>query len=301
MRVHVVLALCLALSFSPLCRAEEPSLESRLAPLAKAHKGKVAIAVKNLKTGEGYYLNADEPMMTASLVKLAVMAEVYQEVEEGKVKLTDMVTLKKEDKVPGSGILTNHFSEGATFPLVDAVHLMIVYSDNTATNLVLDKIGVASTGKRMEAWGLPNTSIYAKVFKRSTSSIDLKKSERFGLGSTTAREMITLLEKIDAGKIVTPEACKAMLEHLKKCEDKDKMPRFLPSKVVVAHKTGSLDDARTDAGILYLPNGPVAVCVLTNQNEDKTWTADTAGNLLCARVAKEAYDYYTAKKGADGK
>jgi D-alanyl-D-alanine carboxypeptidase (penicillin-binding protein 5/6)/beta-lactamase class A len=282
------------LSLCPLCLCGEISLESRLAPLAQSHQGKVAIAVKHLTTGESYYLNADEPRSTASLIKLAVMAEFYYQVAEGKVKPTDPVTLRKEDKVPGSGILTDHFSPGATFPLVDAVHLMIVYSDNTATNLVLDKIGIASTGKRMEAEGCPNTKIHAKSFRRSTS-VDMARSKRFGLGSTTAREMVVLLEKLHQGKLVSPEACKAMLEHLKKCEDKDKFPRFLPEKAVVAHKTGSVNDARTDAGIIYTPAGPVAVCVLTNDNTDHSWKPDNAGDLLCARVAKEVYEYFTKK------
>src|SRR5689334_3831307 len=104
--------------------AAEPAgngLQAKLEPLAQAHKGKVAIAVKHLGTGESYFLNADEPMPTASLIKLAVMAEAYQQAAEGKVKLSDPVTLKKDDKVPGSGILTYHFSDGATFPLRDAV------------------------------------------------------------------------------------------------------------------------------------------------------------------------------------
>src|SRR5215469_3599833 len=103
-------------------------LASRLAPLAKAHKGKVAIAVKHLGTGASYYLNADEPMPTASLIKLAGMIEVYQQVAEGKVKLSDPVTLREEDKVPGSGVLTEHFTPGIVFPLRDAVHLMIAVS-----------------------------------------------------------------------------------------------------------------------------------------------------------------------------
>jgi beta-lactamase class A len=273
-------------------QAAAADLEARLAPLAKAHKGKVAIAVKHLGTGEGYYLNADEPMPTASLIKLAVMVEVYQQAAEGKVKLTDPVTLRQADKVPGSGILTEHFSDGATFSLRDAVRLMIAFSDNTATNLVLDQIGIGSTGKRMEAWGFPNTKIHAKVFRSNTTSIDAGRSKRFGLGSTTAREMVGLLEKLHAGQLVSEAASREMLEHLKKCDDKDKFPRFLPPKTGVAHKTGSVNDARTDAGILYLPSGPVAVCVLTANNEDRSWQADNAGNLLCARVAKEVSEHF---------
>lgn len=287
----VVTVVCLWISFGSAW-ATDPSLENRLAPLAKAHQGKVAIAVKHLKSGENYYLNADEPMPTASLIKLPVMIEVYAQCAEGKIKLTDPVTLRKDDKVQGSGILTDHFSDGATFPLVDAVRLMIVYSDNTATNLVLDKIGIASTGQRMEKEGCPNTRIHAKVFRGSTTSIAPERTKRFGLGSTTAREMVQLLEKLHNGKLVSPDASKQMLEHLKKCADREKFPRFLPEKTVVAHKTGSVNNSRTDAGILYLPKGPVVVCVLTDQNVDKSWKADNAGNLLCAKVAKELYELF---------
>jgi beta-lactamase class A len=280
-----------------LCGAppSQDSLEARLAPLAKAHKGKVAIAVKHLGTCEGYYLDADQPMPTASLIKLAVMVETYQQAADGRVKLTDAVTLHDPDKVPGSGILTDHFSDGATFPLRDAVHLMIVYSDNTATNLVLDRIGIRSTADRMEALGFPNTKIHSKVFRRDTSVFP-ERSKRWGLGSTTAREMVGLLEKLHEGKLVSPEACKEMLGHLKKCEDKDKFPHLLPPKTVVAHKTGSLDEVRTDAGIIYTRGGPVAVCVLTKDNADHRWEPDNAGNVICAKVAKEVYDYFAPKK-----
>jgi beta-lactamase class A len=269
-------------------------LDAHLVPLANAHRGKVAIAVKHLGTGESYYLNADEPMPTASLIKLAVMVETYQQVAEGKVKLTDPVTLRKSDMVPGSGILTYHFSDGATFPLRDAVRLMIVFSDNTATNLVLDKIGIGATAKRMEEWGFPNTKIHSKSFRRDTS-VFRERSKKFGLGSTTAREMLQLAEKLHQGKLVNPEACKEMLEHLKKCDDKDKFPRFLPATTVVAHKTGSVNDARTDAGILYLKTGPVAVCVLTADNDDKSWRPDNAGNVFCARVAQEVAAHFDGK------
>src|SRR5690349_7688465 len=114
---RAALALVLCVSWCPLCLCGEPSLDARLAPPAKAHEGKVAIAVKHLGSGESYYLNADEPMPTASLIKLPVMIEVYQQVAEGKIKLSDPITLRKEDKVPGSGVLTDHFTPGITFPL----------------------------------------------------------------------------------------------------------------------------------------------------------------------------------------
>src|SRR5262245_38693678 len=119
MRAAWCLGLWLLLCGRPL--AAEPSLETRLHPLAKAHKGKVAIAVKHLGTGEAYFLNADRVMPTASLIKLPVLIEAYLQAVEGKLKLSDTLTLRDADKVPGSGILTANFSDGATFPLRDAL------------------------------------------------------------------------------------------------------------------------------------------------------------------------------------
>jgi beta-lactamase class A len=264
--------------------------------LARAHKGKVAIAVKHLCTGETYFLNADEPMPTASLIKVAVMVETYQQAIDGQLRLTDKVTLHDADKVSGSGILTPHLSDGATFSIRDAVRLMIAFSDNTATNLVLDKVGIRAVNKRMEALGLPNTKIHHKVFRGDTTSVAPERSKRFGLGSTTAREMAALLEMIQAGEIVSPAGRQIMLNHLKKCDDKDRFTRLLPEGTVVAHKTGSVSDVRTDAGILYLDNGPMVLCVLTADNEDTRWKPDNAGNVLCARAAKEVYNYFAARK-----
>lgn len=274
----------------------DDSLSAKLETLAKAHEGKVGIAVKHLDSGESFYYNADEPLSTASLIKLAVMVEAYQQAADGELKLTDKVTLKEEDKVPGSGILTTHFSAGASFSLRDAIHLMIVFSDNTATNLVLDRIGIAATAERMEKWGYPNTKIHAKVFRGSTTSVFPERTKQYGLGSTTARETIQLLEKIQRGAVVNPDACKAMLEHLKKCEDKDKLTRFLPPGTVVAHKTGYVSNARTAAGIIYSPAGPIVVCVLTDQNKDQRSSPDSAGNKLCAEVGRIAYEHFVKKK-----
>jgi beta-lactamase class A len=292
----------LALVLALLAPTAEPSkLEARVAELARAHKGKVAVALKNLATGEEFYLNADEPLPTASLIKLPVMVEAYWQKDEGKVKFDTTITLKKDDKVPGSGVLTEHFSDGAAFPLRDAIRLMIVFSDNTATNLVLDQIGIPSTNARMEKLGLKETKINAQVYKGSKTSIDPERTKRFGLGSTTAREMVQLLEMIENGKVVSPDACREMLGHLKKCDDKDMFARHLPAGIVLAHKTGAVSDARTEAGIAYTKAGPVAFCVLTTQNEDRRWTKDNAAEVLLANIAREVYDHFGVPEKKDKK
>jgi serine-type D-Ala-D-Ala carboxypeptidase (penicillin-binding protein 5/6) len=270
-------------------------LAGRLMPLIEAHEGQVGVAVKHLGNGESFVYRENEPMPTASLIKFPVMIEAYRQAQEGKLDLKKMVTLRDEDKVPGSGVLTTHFSAGATFSVRDAIRLMIAFSDNTATNLVLDQIGLPATAACMEEMQCPNTKIHSKVFKRETSVFP-ERSRQFGLGSTTAAEMVKLFELLHQKQLVTPEASDTMHAHLLACDDKLKFPKLLPAGTKVAHKTGSVDSSRTDAGIIYTPAGPIALCVLTNDNKDKSWTDKNAGDLLCARIAREVYDHFNAKK-----
>lgn len=270
------------------------SLAERLNPLINGHEGKVAVAVKHLKTGEAFAHEADAPMPTASLIKLPIMVEAYRQANEGRINLDDPLSLKAEDKVQGSGILTTHFSPGTTISLRDAVRLMIAYSDNTATNLVLGKIGLPATAETMEKMGLPNTKVHSFVFRQGTSVFP-ERSKEFGLGSTTAGEMIRLLEDLHAKKLATPEACDEMLGHLRTCEDK-RIPKLLPAGTKVAHKTGSVAAVRTAAGIIEAPSGPIALCVLTRDNTDQRWTDENAAQVLTSKIALAAFEHFEKGK-----
>jgi len=265
-----------------------------LETLAAGHKGEVAIAWKHLKTAAGWSLNAAKPMPTASLIKFPIMIETYRQVAEKKVSLDKMITLEAADKVPGSGILTTDFSPGATLALRDAVRLMIKFSDNTATNLVLDEIGLDATAKTMNALGCPNTWVHSKVYKRETS-IAPERSRQFGLGSTTADEMIRLFEALYQKKLVSPEASSEMYAHLLTCDDTDKFPRLLPYGTKISFKTGSVNASRTAAGIIETKSGPVALCVLTDKNEDQSWGRNNAGDLVCSHAAKILFDRFDRK------
>jgi len=267
------------------------SLADVLGPVIKAHRGDVAVAVKYLKTGESFEYNDDKVTPTASLIKFSVMIAAYDAVEKGQLKLDDMIELKKDDQVQGSGILTSHFSPGTKISLRDAIHLMIVYSDNTATNLVLDKLGLPATNELMASLECPETRINSKVFRRDTS-IAPERSREYGLGSTTARDMVSLAEQLYLKKLVSEAASQQMLDHLFACDDKLKVPRKLPRGTRVAHKTGSVNATRTDAGVMETPSGPIAFCILTNNNKDQRWTDDNEGDLLCAEVGMAVYQYF---------
>jgi D-alanyl-D-alanine carboxypeptidase (penicillin-binding protein 5/6) len=273
-----------ALPASPLPARPDSKLAELLTPLIAAHQGDVGVAIKHLGTGDSFSHRADEPMPTASLIKLPVMVAAYEKIAAGEATREKMIELKKDDMVPGSGILTNHFSPGTQLSFRDAIRLMIVFSDNTATNLVADTIGLATTTRSMARLGLDNTRLHAKVYRRDTS-IDPPRSERFGLGSTTAGETIRLLEAIDRGDILGRELCDEMLAHLYACDDQEKLVRFLPKNVRVAHKSGYVSKARCDAGLIDGPKGRIAIAVLTENNADTSFSGQDDPSILIGNIA----------------
>ena len=151
------------------CAEHSNDLARAIRPLIEAHQGDVAVMIKHLPSGASFEHNANQPMPTASLIKLPVLIKLYEAVEQAQLNLEDMIELKQEDQVPGSGILTSHFSPGMKLSVRDAARLMMVYSDNTATNLVIDQVGLPATAAMMERVGCPNTKLHSKVFKRETS------------------------------------------------------------------------------------------------------------------------------------
>lgn len=273
--------------------AKPSALGAKLGAIAATHKGKIAVGVKDLATGEEFFLKGDDVMPTASLIKLAVMVETFRLFEDRKFQYDHKLTLTKEDTVPGAGVLTDSFSPGATFTLLDAVRLMITVSDNTATNMVLDAITIPATNATMATLGFPETRINAKVFKGGTTSVDPARTKKYGLGSTTAREMTGLLELIATKKAVSPTACDEMLGILKKNHDNEMLARGLPTGTAFAHKTGAVSNARTDAGVIYLKGKPaVVICVLTDENADQRWLVDNDAQLVIGKIGRAVYDHF---------
>jgi D-alanyl-D-alanine carboxypeptidase (penicillin-binding protein 5/6) len=268
------------------------TLDQQLRPVIDNHQGDVSVAIRHLSTGASFQHRANVPMPTASLIKFPVMIEAFRQIESGELRLDQPIVLRDDDKVPGSGILTPHFSAGTTLSLQDAMHLMIVFSDNTATNLVLDKIGLDNVGSTMESLGAANTKIFAKVYRRDTT-IAAAKSQQFGLGSTTAAEMIHLFAELDAGRLVSQDACRQMRDHLNQCDDRSKLGRDLPSGTKLAHKSGAVARARCDAGLLKTASGIVAICVLTANNEDRRFEDDNQANLLIGKIAHITYQHFS--------
>jgi D-alanyl-D-alanine carboxypeptidase (penicillin-binding protein 5/6) len=290
-----------------VCEAEPPhgveqALRDALAPLVAAHEGTVAAAVRHLGTGASYAHAADRPMPLASLVKVPVMVAAYAAAHEGRISLDDRLTFSADDVVPGS-VVIDKLSPGATFTLRDAVRMMIASSDNTATNLVIRRIGLPATNDVLDRIGLPGIRLNSLVYRRE-SSLDPERSRTFGLGNGTADDFIALMGRIHDGDlerdgVVAKGACAAMLDHLLACEDRGTAGRDLPAGVKVAHKTGLVSGVRTDAGVILGPAGPLAFCVLTKDNRDRKAPHGPADDLI-ARFARAAVDAVD-RTGSEGR
>ena len=292
MRSVSVIILTVMLAADPV---SGQSLSQKLTPLIKSHRGVVAVTVRQLGgKRELFQFQGDKPMPTASLIKMAIMVEAYRQADAGKIDLDTRIVFRDSDKSPGSGVLAKHFSAGAQLPLRDLIRLMMVYSDNSATNMVVDQVGLASTNTAMKTLGLKETRVHSKVFLRETS-IDLEKSRQFGFGRCTSNEVVKLLEGIYRDKVASRGSCQQMLMQMKKCTDGVKLRRFLPKGTVLAQKGGSVTGVRCSAGIMFTPGGDVAVCVLTNKNEDQRWIVDNAGSLLCAEVGRTVFRHYNPR------
>src|SRR3954452_6830786 len=161
-------------------------LKSDLEQMIAKHQGKVALFAKNLKTGETLAIDADEPVQTASVIKLPVMIEAFYQSKAGKLDLTKKLNVTKTEQVPGSGILA-YIQPDVTLSLLDTITLMMIVSDNTATNMTVDQVGIPNVNARITAMGLKNTYLYKKVFRPAEGPMP-PDQPKFGLGKTTARE-----------------------------------------------------------------------------------------------------------------
>lgn len=264
----------------PPVRADTAALHRTLDSLASAHRGVVGYTVHNIDTGERIELRGDEPFPTASLIKVSVLVTLYDLVEKGDISLADRIAVLKIDKVPGSGIL-QHLHDGIEITVADAAWLMGTMSDNTATNLLLDKVAIRRVWQKMEALGLPRSKIHSKSFMRMTS-VAMDSSVKYGLGVTTSNEMARLFQLLAEGKAVSARADSAMLHILANNTNSDQLQRFLEG-VPYPHKDGANEDMRTECGLMRLQSR-VVVCVLTKQNQDKRWVLDNEAQVTMARM-----------------
>jgi beta-lactamase class A len=293
------------------------SLNERIAELSEVFDGMLGVAVKHLDGGESASLNGDELFPTASVFKVPVIVELYRQVEERILSLDEKVILREEDKVPGSGIL-KELSPGLSVSLLDLAALMMIVSDNTATDLVVEKVGKENINATLQRLGLERTVVVVDCRDVLFDLVDLNdlpdeeknislfeaKARETSIGGSwslgveennvaTATEMLRLLEMIVDGRAVSRQSCDAILETMRRCQTGGyRITKYLPlDRVEFAHKTGSLPGIRNDAGIVTLIDSGerYIISCFTRKAADNFAAEETI-----AQVSKGVYDYFTS-------
>jgi beta-lactamase class A len=265
-------------------KADTTKLHRTLDSLAAAHHGVVGYAVRDLDAGWRLSLRGDSTFPTASLIKVGVLVTLYDLAEHGQISLNDPIVLLAIDKAGGSGVLQN-LQAPLTITVRDAAQLMIETSDNTATNLLLQKITIARVNARLDSLHLASTRVHHLVMQRAITSIARDSSEKYGLGKTTPNEMAQLFALLAQGKAVSPKADSAMLAMLETNDETELVTRLFTG-VRAAHKSGKDDDVRTECGLYYLRTR-VVICVLTRANVDQRWIIDNEPERLMGRMGAE--------------
>lgn len=282
-RILGALCTCALLGAAPLAAQARPDtagLHRELDAIARAHRGVLGYSVINVDTGEQWSLRGDETFPTASLVKVPILVTVFDLAAQGKFSLDDPLTVLAIDQVPGSGVL-QFMHPGFILTVRDAATLMIVLSDNTATNLLLDRVIVRRVWTKMEALELPHTKVHSKTFLR-ISSVAMDSSVKYGLGVSTPNEMARLFALLANGRAVNPVADSTMLAIMENTTDNESMQRAVEN-LAVPHKTGATDSVRTECALFRLAQRIVA-CGFTKQNQDTRWLVDNEAQVSLGKL-----------------
>jgi len=273
-------------------------LQDALRARIGSFQGSVSLYARNLDTGAAIGIREAEPVRTASTIKLAIMGAVFDTVARGQAKWTEPLTVTAAEKVSGSGIVASEISDGVQLPLRDLVHLMIVLSDNTATNMVLERITADAVNAYLDRIGIRTTRSLRKIrgdgseLKAAagwSAAGKLPENQKYGLGVSTPRDMVAILEKLERGELVSPDASREMIAILKRCQDNTGIRRHM-GDLPVANKTGALDALRSDLGIVYSKSGRIAIAITVDGMPKTDYSAENAGSLLIADLAKILVD-----------
>lgn len=230
-------------------------LESTIHDVDQNLDGVAGIAIEDLTTGDHFFLRENEVFAQASSIKIAVLAELYRQAQQGKLKLTDVYIVQASDLVPDSDIMGGLTPGITRITLRDLATMMVAVSDNSATNVLIDRVGMDNVNAMLASLGLSHTRLRRKM-------MDLEAAKHGRENISTPREMMSLLEAIYRGKVLNPESTSDFFKVLS-TNKASWIPRDLPADVRVADKPGSLEAVRNDSGIVFVEGRPYVICVMT--------------------------------------
>jgi beta-lactamase class A len=292
MTKKLFILLIAALSYLPAiaqCCPNVPHIEKRQVLWQKLQEqinavdqqldGVMTLAIKDLTSGETFFIHGDEVMPQASSIKIAVLTNLFLQAQQGKLKLTDEYTVSKEDLVDGSDIMQG-LSPGVTrLTLRDLATMMVAVSDNSATNVLIRRVGMENVNAMLESAGLHVTRLQRQM-------MDLKAASEGRENISTPREMMTLLELIYRGKLLNKEMTADFIKILSTHKESSLL-QGLPDDVIAANKPGELEAVRNDSGIVLIKNRPYILCVMTTFLK-----SEKEGSAAIRRISELAYSYF---------
>jgi beta-lactamase class A len=261
-----------------LQRELRAKFDARLHEIARAVDGVMGYAIVDLTSGDRIEALATTEFATASTIKLAILYEVFKQAEEGRIRLTDERRLDPGSAVDGDGIL--HDLTTPTLSIRDYAALMVTLSDNTATNVVIDLVGMDAVNTRIRALGLEHTRLKRKM-------LDLAAARRGDENVSTPQDLAKLMTVIARGESLTASSRDQALSLLKKGRT-SYLRRGLPAGAEMASKYGDLDGIRADVGLVLLKDRPYVIAVMLGLLRD-----EAAGEQAIAEVSRAAYDYFS--------
>lgn len=238
--------------------------------------GVVGVAIEDLTSNQTLLLHPDEVFPQASSIKIAVLAELYRQAQQGKLKLTDLYTVQKSDLVQDSDIMGGLTPGVTKITLRDVATMMVAVSDNSATNVLIDRVGMDNVNAFLDTLRLSHTRLRRKM-------MDLKAAAEGRENISTPREMMALLEAIYQGKVLNKEMTEDFFVMLATHKD-SWIPRDLPDGLKIANKPGALEGVRNDSGIVFVQNRPYVICVMTTYLR-----SERAGEEAISKISLSAY------------
>jgi beta-lactamase class A len=265
---------------SPAAADLRSKLGRELNQMAAQFDGVMAVAFKDLQSGDVVAINADVVLPQASSIKIPILVEVLRQAQAGKLRLDERVEVRKSQFAGGSGVLQDFGDGTSAVSLRDLAALMIVVSDNTATNILIDRVGQAQVNDTMQSLGFEKTRLMRRMIQ--------PQEERRGVENvSTAREMAALLEQLYRGKLLDERHTALAIELLKNAKyEPTPMGRGLPAGVALAGKPGSLPGVRCESGIVLLDGRPYVLSVMTTYAAD-----DAAAERAIADLSRRVYGY----------
>jgi len=284
---------------------------------------KVGVAVKHLESGEELYINSDTNFPMASVFKIPIFVEVMAQVNEGKLSLEEEVSIQRPDQHMGSGMLSDLDAPGITLSIRNLINMMMIISDNSATDILLTRVGAENVNVRLRQYGIANMTVnrtchhlimdylgmdhtkyqglaldevftdHRKMSKKNPKIVEEAKINFSSIlkDQSTPRDMNRLLELIFSRKIIDEASCDYIIEVMLKCQTGGgRIKGELPRGAKVAHKTGTIGGTVNNSGIIYLPDGMghVAVTVFTKDMDMDTGEVEE----VIAQISRFVYDYF---------